>query len=183
MKRYLIPVLVAILALASVLVTGCGDTTSPPAEQSNAKLEAYLEKVLPIVTRHVETTETTNQANRAFVKAASSGTEVEMLEALLAYKETLDWALNRADSELADFKKLKPPPEAQTYHSLMIEALVKEQGALGDTLSYYSSVLRYGLGNDEALTRANNDFLEAQKIYLQAQYELQNLMQKVEQLP
>ena len=173
MKRYLILILVAILALASGLWVGCGQ------KQSTAELKAYLNKASPIMQRHVETTETANQENRTFVAAVSSGNQVKVLKALTKYVDTLDWALGRTDSVLLDFKKLTPPPEARTFHSLMIESLIKEQAGLGDMLSYYSSVLRYGFGDDEALNNANTLMLEAQKIWLQAQYELQDLMQKL----
>ncbi len=174
MKRYLIPILVAILVLTSGLWVGCGQ------KQSVAELRSYVDDALPIIKRHVETTETTNQANRTFVAAVSSGNQVEVIKALTNYVDTLDWALGRTDSVLLDFKKLIPPPEARTYHSLTIESLIKEQAGLGNMLSYYSSVLRYGFGDDEILDRANKQFLESQKLNLEAQYELQDLMQKLE---
>ena len=172
MKRYLILILTAIMVLTSGLALSCSQ------KQSTAELEAYLEESLPIVKRHVETTETSNQANRAFVRAVSSRHEAEVIKTLTTYVDTLEWALGRTDSVLLDFKKLRPPPEVRTYHGLMIESLIKEQAALGDMLSYYSSVLRYGFGDDKILDRANEQFLEAQKLNLQAQYELQDLMEK-----
>ena len=174
MKQYLIPILLGILVLASGLVVGCGQ------KQSTAELEAYLNEASPIMQRHVETTETTNRANRAFLGAVSSGDEAEVIKTLVIYVDTLEWALNRVDSELLDFKKLIPPPEARTFHSLMIDGLMKEQAALGDTLAYYSSVLLYGFGDDKALDNANTLMFEASNIWLQAQYELQDLMQKLE---
>ncbi len=174
MKRYLILILAAILVLTSWLWVGCGQ------KQSTAELKVYLNEASPIMQRHVETTETTNQANRAFVAAISSGNQAEVIEGLTNYVDTLDLALGRTDSVLLNFKKLTPPPEARTFHSLMIESLIKEQAGLGDMLSYYSSVLRYGSGNDKALNNANTLMLETQKIGLQAQYELQDLMQKLE---
>jgi len=128
--------------------------------------------------RHTETTETTNQANRAFLKAIASGNQAEVLKALTTYVDTLDWALNRVDSELQDFKRLTPPPEARTFHSLMVDGLTKEQHGLTNLLSYYSSVLRYGVGDGKVLDAGNELLLEAQKIWLQAQYELQDLLQK-----
>ena len=174
MKRYLIPILMATLVLSSGLTAGCGQ------KQSTAELKVYLNEASPIMQRHVETTETTNRANRAFLTIVSSGNQVELIKALANYVDTLDWALDRTDSVLLDFKKFTPPPEARTFHSLMIESLIKEQAGLGDMLSYYSSVLRYGFGDDKALDNANTLMLEAKKIWLQAQYELQDLMQKLE---
>lgn len=173
-KRYLILILAAILVLASGLVMGCGQ------KQSVAELKVYLDEASPIMRRHVETTETSNQVNRAFILAVSSGNQVEVIKALTNYVDTLDWALGRTDSVLLGFKKLTPSREARAFHSLMIESLIKEQAGLGDMLSYYSSVLRYGFGDDKALDNANTLMLEAQKIWLQAQYELQDLRQKLE---
>ncbi len=173
-ERYLIPILAAILVLTSGMVVGCAQ------KRSTAKLETYLEESLPIIKRHVETTEIGNQANRTFLAAVSSGNQVKVIKELTNYVDTLDWALGRTDSVLLDFKKLTPPPEARTFHSLVIESLIKEQAGLGDMLSYYSSVLRYGFGDDKALDNANTLMLEAQKIWLQSQYELQDLMQKPE---
>jgi len=174
MKRYLILILVATLVLSSGLWVGCAQ------KQSTVELKAYLNKASPIMQRHTETTETTNQANRACLTAVSSGNQVEVLKAVTTYKDTLEWALKRVDSELLDFKKLIPPAEARAFHSLMIDGLTKEQAGLGDMLSYYSSVLRYGFGDDTALDNANTLMLEAQQIWLQAQYELQDLMQNLE---
>ena len=160
--------------LTSGLVIGCGQ------KQSSAELQAYVEEALPIMKRHTETTETTNQANRAFLEAYASGDLQKITEALTDYKNTLEWAVNRVDSTLLDFKKLIPPAEARAFHSLMIDGLTKEQAALGDTLAYYSSVLLYGFGDDKAIDNANTLMLEAQQIWLQAQYELQDLMQNLE---
>lgn len=174
MKRYLILILI-ILVLASGLVIGCGQ------KQSSAELQAYIEEALPIMKRHTEITETTNQANRAFLKAFASGSQKEVLKALTAYRDTLNEALNHVDSELLEFKKLIPPPEVRTFHSLMIEGLTKEQAGLTKQLSYYSSVLRYGFGDDKELEDGNELLFEANKIWLQAQYEFQDLLEKVGQ--
>jgi hypothetical protein len=183
LKRNFIPILMIILVLASVTTPGCAlgirvRENSPTPKQSTAELERYTQQASPIMKRHTDTTETTNQANRAFLKVVASGNQKEVLKALTTYVDTLDWALSRVDSELLDFKKLIPPPEARTFHSLMIEGLTKEQDGLANTLSYYSSVLRYGFGDSEALNRGNDQLLEAQKIWLQVQYELQDLLQK-----
>ena len=175
MKQYFILILATILVLTSGLAISCGQ------KQSTAELEAYFEESLPLMKQHVETTETGNKANRAFITAFSSGNEAEVIKALITYVDTLEWALGRTDSVLLDFKKLTLPPEARTYHSLTIESLIKEQAGLGNMLSYYSSVLHYGFGDDEILDRANQQFLEAQKLNLEAQYELQDLMQKIGQ--
>ena len=182
MKRYLILIL-AILVIASVTIPGCAlgfrvreDSSTP--KQPTAELKSYTQQASPIMKRHTETTETGNQANRAFLKAIASGNQAEVLEALTTYVDTLDWALNRVDSELQDFKRLTPPSEARTFHSLMIEGLTKEQHGLTNLLSYYSSVLRYGIGDGKVLDEGNELLLNAQKIWLQAQYELQDLLQK-----
>lgn len=140
--------------------------------------KSYLEKVTPIMRRHAETTETSNKANRAFIEAVASSNEAEVIKALTNYKETLSWALSRVDSELADFKKLIPPPEARRFHSLVIDILIKEQDGLANLLSYYSAVLRYGSGDSAALNRGNNQLLEAQRLWQQAMYELADLQQK-----
>ncbi len=175
MKQLFILILATILVLTSGLAISCGQ------KQSTAELEAYFEESRPLMKQHVETTENTNQANRAFLTAVSSGNEMEVIKALTTYVDTLEWALSRTDSVLLNFKKLTPPPEARTYHSLTIESLIKEQAGLGNMLSYYSSVLHYGFGDDEILDRANQQFLEAQKLNLEAQYELQDLMEKIGQ--
>ena len=131
--------------------------------------------------RHTEKTDTGNRANRAFSREYASGERKELLKALTAYKDRLEWAVNRVDSTLLDFKKLVPPSEVRTYHNLMIEGLTKEQYGLTKQLSYYSSVLLYGYGTDKELDDGNALLLEAQKIWLQAQYELQDLLEKVGQ--
>lgn len=152
---------------------------SPSAKQPAGELEIYVEKAAPIMKRHVETTETTNKVNRAFLSAVSYGNQAEMIKVLTNYVDTLKWALDRTDSVLVDSKKLMPPSEARTFHSLMVETLLKEQAGLTKQLSYYSSVLRYGFGNDKELDDGNALFLEAQMIWLKTQYELQDLLRKI----
>ena len=177
MKRYLIPILI-ILVLASGLATGCTCVRIAPKKQANLELESYYQEALPFMKRHDETTEKTNQANRAFLEAYSSGNQKELLKALTAYRDRLEWAVNRVDSTLLDFKKLIPPAEVRTDHSLMIEALTKEQYGLTKQLSYYSSVLLQGFGDDKELDDGNELLLEAQKIWLQAQYKFQDILEK-----
>ncbi len=172
MKRYLIPILI-ILGLASGVVVGCGE------KRSSTELQSYVEQASPIMERHTETTEETNQANRALLETLGSGSQEEILKALTTYKNMLAWALTRVDSELLDFKKLVPPPEVRPFHSLMVEGLTKEQAGLTKQLSYYSSVLRYGFGDDKELDDGNALLLDAQELWLQAQYELQDLIRKV----
>ncbi len=179
MKRYLIPI-ITILVLTSSLLVGCGSIRVTPEKQPVDELKSYVNDASPIMKRHVEATETTNQANRAFLKAYASGDQKELLKALTTYRDTLEWAVNTVDSTLLDFKKLLPPSEVRTYHSLMIEALTKEQYGLTKQLSYYSSVLLYGFGDDKELDDGNALLLEAQKIWLQAQYEFQDLLEKAE---
>ena len=182
MKRYIVPILVVLMLASSVLVA-CGQRSEVPAfptpEQVIAtQLKSYCQEALPIMKRHDETTEKTNQANRAFLKAYATGDLQKILETLTDYKDTLEWAVNRVDSTLQDFKKLIPAPEVRTYHSLMIEALTKEQYGLTKQLSYYSSVLLQGFGDDKELDDGNALLLEAQKIWLQAQYEFQDILEK-----
>jgi len=171
--------IIIILVLTSGMVAGCTCVRVVPQKQSSAELEGYLAKASPIMKRHTETTETGNEANRAFLKTYATGDLQKILETLTDYKDTLEWALNRVDSVLLDFKKLIPPEEARTFHSLMIEGLTKEQYGLTKHLSYYSSVLLYGSGNDKELDDGNALLLEAQEIWLQVQYELQDLLQKI----
>ena len=178
MKRYLVPIIV-VLVLTSMLVVGCGFTRVTPEKQSVEELKSYVNDALPIMKRHTETTETTNQANRAFLEAYAYGDLQKITGALTDYKNTLEWAINRVDSTLLDFKKLLPPSEVRTYHSLMIEGLTKEQSGLTKQLSYYSSVLLYGFGDDKVLDDGNELLLDAQKIWLQAQYEFQDLLEKI----
>ena len=64
MKRYLIPILI-IFVLVSGVLGGCTCVRITPQKQSTTELEDYLAKASPIMKRHVETTETGNEANRA----------------------------------------------------------------------------------------------------------------------
>jgi len=157
--------------LSALLVAGCSQ------KPSTAELQTYIEQALPIMERHTETTETTNQANRAFLRAYSSGSQKEIIETLVSYKDTLEWALNRVDLELLDFKALTPPPQAMNVNSLMIDGLLKEQAGLTKQLSYYSSVLRYGFGNDKELDDGNKLLFDAQRIWVRAKNEIQDLTQ------
>jgi len=182
MKRYLIPTLIT-LVLASVVLVACGHKSEAPASPTPEHIEAtqlksYCQEALPIMKQHDETTEKTNQANRAFLKAYATGDLKKTIEELTNYKNTLEWAVNYVDSTLLGFKKLTPPPEVRTYHSLMMEALTKEQYGLTKQLSYYSSVLLQGFGDDKELDDGNELLLEAQKIWLQAQYEFQDLLEQ-----
>jgi len=172
MKQHLLAIL-AIFVLTSGLVVGCGQ------KQSTTELRSYIEQGLPIMGRHTETTESTNQANRALLEALGRGSQKEVLKALTTYRDMLEWALIRVDSELLDFKALTPPPQARDFHTLMIDGLLKEQTGLTKLLSYYSSVLRYGFGDDKELEDGNRLLLEAQKSWLRAKYEMQDLMQKM----
>jgi hypothetical protein len=181
-KCSLIPIII-VLVLASAVLVACGHKSEAPAsptpEQVGARqLKSYGEEALPFMRLHTETTDTCNEANRAFLRAYTSGNQEELLKALTAYRDTLEWAVYRVDSTLLDFKKLMPPSEVRTYHSLMIEALTKEQYGLTKQVSYYSSVLRYGSGNDKELDDGNALLLEAQNIWLQAQYEFQDFLEK-----
>jgi len=171
MKRYLI-LATAILMLALGLLVGCVQ------KQSVAELDTYINQAVPVLKQHAETTETTNMANRAFLTALSSGNMAKTSEALTSYKETLLWAVNRVDAELSSFKKLLPPNEARTFHSLILDGLTKEQYGLTKQLSYYSSVINYGSGDAAELNDGNALMLEAQKTWSQAMYELQSLIQK-----
>ncbi len=182
MKQYLIPIMI-ILLLASGALVSCGQKSEAPAsstpEQVRARqVKSYVEEALPFMKQHAETTNTGNQANRAFLEAYASGDLQKITKALTDYKNTLEWAVNRVDSTLLDFKKLLPPSEVRTYHSLMIEGLTKEQYGLTKQLSYYSSVLLYGFGNDKELDDGNELLLDAQKIWVQAQYEFLDLLEK-----
>ena len=168
--------------LRSFTDSGIEVSAVPSGDQMvTTPLLSYIEGALPIMERHAETTETANQANRAFLTAFASGNQDELIKAFTTYVNILDWALNRVDSELLDFKNLIPPPEVRTLHNMMIEGLTKEQAGLTKHLSYYSSVLHYGSGNDKELDDDNRLLLEAQEIWLQAQYEFQDLSQKSEQ--
>lgn len=102
-------------------------------------------------------------------------------EALTSGVDTLDWALERMDSEIFDYKRLSPPPEARTYHGLTVEILLKERAIYNDFRSYYRSLLSYGYGDDEALDRAKKQSVERQRLWLLAQYELDDLIQRIEQ--
>ena len=178
MKRYLMAVLLAAVVLASGVFIGCTCVRITPQKQPYAELQSYCQEALPFMKRHAETTDTTNEANRAFLTAYASGDQKELLKALAAYRDTLEWALNRVDQELLDYRKLMPPPEARQLHSLMIEGLLKEQAGLTKVLSYYSSVLLYGFANDSELDDGNALLLEAQNTWLQAQYEFRDLLEK-----
>jgi hypothetical protein len=168
--------IVAVLLSVSLLVVGCGNGQST----STAELEAYVDEAFPVFERHAVTTETTNEANRAFFAAYYSGNQAETVRTLTAYRDTLAWALNRVDSELLDFKQLSPPPDGRTLHNLVIDGFQKEQYGLTKALSYYSSVLNYGFGDGAELNESNDLLMEAQDIWQQATSELQDLQDKIE---
>lgn len=168
MKRYLILVVV-------VMLLGSGPLIACTQKQSNAELDSYFHEASLIMDRHVVTTETTNEANRAAFEVYIHGDAVEVIEAYTDYRETLAWALNRTDSELLDFRKLVPPLKARGFHDLMVEGLTKEQAGLTKVLSYYSSVLRYGFGDNGELNDGNALLSEGSEIWLQVQYELREL--------
>ncbi len=62
-------------------------------------------------------------------------------EALTSGIDTLDWALEQMDSEIRDYQRLNPPPEAKTYHGLTVEVLLKEQAIYSNIRSNYISLL------------------------------------------
>ena len=154
------------------LALSCGQ------DQTTQELESYCQDALPIMEQHTETTDTTNQANRALLYAYAYGSMEQMYEALTIYKDTLVWALNRVDSTLLDFKKLTSPSEVREFHSLMIEGLTKEQAGLTKLLSYYTSVLRYGYGYDKELDDGNRLLGQATNIWTQATYEFEDILEK-----
>ncbi len=100
-------------------------------------------------------------------------------EALTLGVDTLDGALERMDSEILDYKRLKPPPEARTYHGLIVEILLKEQAIYTQIHSNYSSLLSYGYADDKALDRVKKLSEERERLWLLAQYELDDLIQRI----
>ena len=171
MKRYFLFILMVSFISITSLIAGCNQ------EQAKIAVQIYLREALPIVEKHIETTETLNKAYLLLMEKLSSSTRSEANNALARYKETLEWTLSRTISELLDFKELIPPQKAKHFHNLMIENLTKEQTALDELISYYSSVLRDSSADDGTLNNANLLMSEAQQIWLQSLYELQNLIE------
>ena len=96
-------------------------------------------------------------------------------EALTSGVNTLEWALDQVDSEIVDCGKLAPPPEAQNFHDLVVSYLEKERAAWEKLLSYNSSILSEGYGDETELNSANMVSLEARLIWLEARLELEEL--------
>lgn len=91
-------------------------------------------------------------------------------EALTSGVDTLDWALNRIDSEILDYKRLNPPSEVRTYHGLMVETWLKEQAIYTHMSSNYISLLSYGHADDKALDRLKRLSEERQILWLLTQH-------------
>ena len=120
-----------------------------------------------------------NRATRVFETAEGSEDQTEAIEAITDYVDTLEWAAGRIDSAVVYFNNLKQPSEAKTFHNLMLQCLTKYQAAFDNVLSYYSSILQYGSGDSETLDTANEQLSEAEYLYMQAQYEYEELGKKL----
>lgn len=100
-------------------------------------------------------------------------------EALTSGIHTLDWALERMDSEIRDYQRLNPPPEAKTYHGLTVEVLLKEQAIYNDIRSNYRSLLSYGYSDVEARNRVKKELTERERLWSLCKYEQDELFKKV----
>ncbi|MBN2074781.1 MAG: hypothetical protein JW762_04445 [Dehalococcoidales bacterium] len=103
----------------------------------------------------------------------------DLKTALISGTETLEWALERVDAEILDYKQLNPPPEAITYRGLIIEVLLKQRKAYEELLTYYNSFLQDGKGDIKALARADEYREESQRFLSLAIHELSQLLEEV----
>lgn len=96
-------------------------------------------------------------------------------EALTTTVNTLEWGLRRVDSEIVDYGKLIPPPEAQHFHDLLVSYLRTERAVWDNLLSYNSSILSKGHGDEGELKWANMLSLQARILWLEASLALNEL--------
>ena len=143
------------------------------------KLEVYFSDISPLMKSHAERTEAVNKAGSELLIAQASGSNVELMGKLRNYSNKLIWAIGGIQSDLEKWKRILPPPEAQILHTTIIQGLLKEMEGLTLLSSYYSSVLRYGIGDASVLNRGNALLAEGWKAWQEAKYELSNLARKV----
>ena len=103
-----------------------------------------------------------------------------MKEALISGIDTLDWALERMDSEFKDYQILNPPPEAMTYHGLVAEVFLKERAMFDDIRTNFRSLLSYGYGDAEALHRFTESSVERDRLQSLFQVEWEEIARKLE---
>ncbi len=101
-------------------------------------------------------------------------------EALISGIDTLDWALERMDSEFKDYQILNPPPEAMTYHGLVAEVFLKERAMFDDIRTNFRSLLSYGYGDAEALHRFTESSVERDRLQSLFQVEWEEIARKLE---
>ena len=99
-------------------------------------------------------------------------------EALTSGINTLDLAIKQIDSEIIDYNKLIPPPEAMTYNGLIVAILLKELAINNDILSNYRSLLSNGYSDVVALDRVQKGNTERGRLWWLYKYELDELLKK-----
>lgn len=210
MKRYLIPILTTILVLASALIAGCNNTTSP------SEVETYLNQVLPVTQQYAEDTATVTRTVEGLgllgeniaewlaaqprprivglssltvdeiIKSFTTRTQLpnDLRQELVAYNQTLNELLERIKCDLTTIQGLTVPVVAGSFQSSLLRSLQNEQQALSALLNYYTSesLLKYGVAGDEKeLEQGNLLHLQAETAWLEARLALIDLKPSSEQ--
>ncbi len=173
---------------ATEAITSEAEKPVTPKDESSASSKTQMEAIEPPkpsggvpVSIHSLSAEEIIRSLKTPIPTPKPTIPSGLKEALTSGVDTLDWALEQIDSEIVDYKRLNPPPEARVYHGLTVEILLKEQAIYNDIRSHYRSLLSYGYGDDEALDRVKKLSEEVSRLHLLVQYEWDDLIQRIEQ--
>jgi hypothetical protein len=131
----------AILALAAVLLAGCGGSGDKDARRD--AVNAYLDQV----TRAQEPVLAENAAiNEALASFSLRPMAPAKLQALVRAEKTIE-------SSIARVRALEPPPDAERLHRRVLRLLELQSGLVGE-LVWTARYVRENVGADEPLKAA-----------------------------
>jgi hypothetical protein len=150
-------------AIQAIYLEAKKPSPDDPSKTQSEAIDTKPEKP-PALSLQALTVEELLKAKPVTPKPAKPVIPSGLKAALISGIDTLDWALERVDSEILNYEKRSPPPEAKTYHRLMREVLLKERKAYNEYRSYYNSFLQHGKGDIEALTKASEYSMESVRL-------------------
>ena len=127
------------IALMSVTLIGCSTSGD-----DDSKLEAFITAVSPIMERHANNTDQTNESNVAMSRAYATGDRSTIVTALRVYRDDIDKSILELRTNTTLWRRLSPPSDMDQFHRLVLEGFLKETEGLQGLSNSYSSTLAGG---------------------------------------
>jgi len=112
------------------------------------------------------------------MEAAMSGNKQQVFADMNRFIDYLKFAEEQTSGDLMLLGD-EPPSEARAFHLLMIESLQNAQTAFVSGRGFCSQIINLGYINRDLAERADECILAADRLRLQAKWELDELKQKV----